>query len=86
MDRGPQFLYHGTDEDLEEGSLIEPTLQGSDPGAFEGQTVAFADDTPEEAAKYGKNVYKVLKDKHAQEYLGGTWYSEKGFRVVKRHG
>ena len=74
-------LFHGTDADLSKAKKIIPNTQGE--GSFEGQNVAFAADTKEEAAKHGKNVYEVLPDKHSQEYFGGTYYSEKGFKIKK---
>mgnify|MGYP003351488852 FL=1 len=74
-------LFHGTNADLSKAEKVLPYPQGE--GGFEGQNVAFATDTKEEAAKHGKNVYEVIPDKHSHEFFGGTYYSEKGFRIKR---
>jgi len=76
-------LFHGTSADLAGKRKITPTLQGSDSGGFEGQKVAFAADSAEGAAEHGANVYEVHPDEHTQEYFGGTYYSEKGFKIKR---
>ena len=76
-----QQLFHGTDADLSRARKILPSTQGE--GSFEGQRIAFAADSKEEAAKHGRNVYEVIPDEHSQEYFGGTYYSEKGFKIKR---
>lgn len=76
-------LFHGTNADLSRARKVLPSLQGDEPGGFEGQRVAFASTNKDEASLYGKNVYEVIPDKHTQEYFGGTFYSEKGFKIKR---
>lgn len=76
-------LFHGTDVDLSRARKIRPTLQSHESGGFAGQRVAFATTSRQEAEKFGKNVYEVLPDEHSEEYFGGTYYSEKGFKIKR---
>jgi len=85
MDRGPQFLYHGTDADLEPEDMVTP--QGTSKDGAEGYGWAFATPDSEYAAEHGKNVYLVegTGDEQVHPDNEEAVVSKKGFRVVKRH-
>lgn len=76
-------LFHGTHIPLPASTKrIKPFVQGE--GSYEGQRVAFATSSLEEAQQYGSHVFQVAPDEHTQEGWGSTYYSPKGFKVIKK--
>lgn len=78
-------LFHGTQQELStRARKIRPYIQGPDSGGYAGQKVAFATSDLDEANKFGPHVYEVAHDEHSQEGWGKTFYSEKGFNIIKK--
>jgi hypothetical protein len=75
-------LYHGTDVEHLDGDTIYPSLQEGN--NYEGQTVAFATTSLENARNYGKHVFEVEAPDDATEGWGTEVYSEKGFKVKRK--
>ena len=63
---------------------VRPSLQSGETGGYEGQRVAFATSDLGEAKEYGPHVYEVAHDEHTQEGWGNTYYSEKGFKILRK--
>lgn len=78
-------LFHGTPQELPSKTRkIKPYIQGPDSGGYAGQKVAFATSDLDEAKRFGSHVYEVSHDEHSQEGWGSTFYSEKGFNIIRK--
>lgn len=89
-------LFHGTNAELEEGSLVTPEYSRMKSLIPEHLRTAYATDTTKHAKYFGKNVYEVSPinpedlwgpqkmDRYDNEPHMNEFTSRSGFKVIKR--